>query len=63
MGSLIASPRGEEPNVNLRVVSESGVCVIGPEDDCLVQDSTRKPGEIYDVVIGIHQLSMVLVSR
>jgi hypothetical protein len=50
LGSLIASPRGEEPNVNLRVVSESGICVIGPEDDCLVQDSTRKPGEIYDIV-------------
>jgi hypothetical protein len=50
LGSLIASPRGEEPNVNLRVVSESGICVIGPEDNCLVQDSTRKPGEIYDIV-------------
>jgi len=50
LGSLIASPRGEEPNVNLRVLSESGVCVIGPEDICLVQDSTRKPGEIYDIV-------------
>jgi hypothetical protein len=50
LGSLIASPRGEESNVNLRVVSESGICVIGPEDDCLVQDSTRKPGEIYDIV-------------
>lgn len=50
LGSLIASPRGEEPNVNLRVVSETGVCVIGPEDNCLVRDSTRKPGEIYDFV-------------
>ncbi|MFB5624840.1 MAG: hypothetical protein ACE5RP_08020, partial [Nitrosopumilus sp.] len=50
MGSLVTSARGEEPNVNLRVVSESGVCVIGPEDSCLVRDSTRKPGEIYDVV-------------
>ncbi|MFQ5440963.1 MAG: hypothetical protein ACE5DL_05815, partial [Nitrosopumilaceae archaeon] len=50
LGSLITSPRGEEPNVNLRVVSESGVCVIGQEDNCLVKDSTRKPGEIYDVV-------------
>ncbi len=50
LGSLIASPRGEEPNVNLRIVSESGVCVIGQESDCLVQDSTRKPGEIYDIV-------------
>ncbi len=50
MGSLVTSARGDEPNVNLRVVSESGVCVIGPEDSCLVRDSTRKPGEIYDVV-------------
>jgi len=50
LGSLITSPRGEESNVNLRIVSESGVCVIGTESDCLVQDSTRKPGEIYDVV-------------
>jgi hypothetical protein len=50
LGSLIASPRGEESNVNLRVVSESGICVIGPEDNCLVQDSTRKPGDIYDIV-------------
>ncbi len=50
LGSLIASPRGEEPNVNLRVVSESGVCVIGPEENCLVRDSTRKPGEIYDII-------------
>jgi hypothetical protein len=50
LGSLIASPRGEEPNVNLRIVSETGICVIGPENNCLVQDSTRKPGEIYDIV-------------
>ena len=50
MGSLVVSPRGEEPNVNVRVISESGVCVVGQEDDCLVQDSTRKPGEIYDIV-------------
>ncbi|MFZ8922978.1 MAG: hypothetical protein ACO2Y0_08505, partial [Nitrosopumilaceae archaeon] len=50
MGSLVVSPRGEEPNVNLHVTSESGVCVIGQEGDCLVQDSTRKPGEIYDIV-------------
>lgn len=50
LGSLITSPRGEEANVNLRVVSESGVCVIGPEDICLVQESTRKPGGIYDIV-------------
>jgi len=25
-------------------------CIIGPDDDCLVKESTRKPGQIYDVV-------------
>jgi len=50
LGSLVTSPRGEEPNVNLRVVSESGVCVIGQDEICLVKDSTRKPGDIYDIV-------------
>lgn len=50
LGSLVSSPRGEESNVNLRVTSASGICVIGQEDDCLVKDSTRKPGEIYDIV-------------
>ena len=50
MGSLVSSPRGEESNVNLRITSESGTCVIGPEESCLVRDSTRSPGEIYDVV-------------
>lgn len=50
MGSLVTSPRGEEANVNLRVISESGICVIGPEENCLVKDSTRKPGDIYETV-------------
>ncbi len=50
LGTLITSPRGEEPNVNLRITSESGVCVIGSQVNCLVQESTRKPGEIYDIV-------------
>lgn len=50
LGSLISSPRGEESNVNLRVLHHSGTCVIGPEENCLVQNSTRKPGEIYDSV-------------
>jgi hypothetical protein len=51
LGSLIVSPRGEEPNVNLRVVSDTGICIIGQERDCLVKESTRKPGEIYDIVV------------
>ncbi|MDH3340642.1 MAG: lamin tail domain-containing protein [Nitrosopumilus sp.] len=49
-GSLITSTRGDEPSVNLKVSSETGICVIGPDADCLVSESTRKPGQIYDVV-------------
>jgi hypothetical protein len=48
-GSLLTT-KVDQSNVNLRVTSESGVCIIGPEDDCLVKDSTRKPGQIYAVV-------------
>ncbi len=49
-GSLITTSRADESNVNLKVTSESGICIIGPDIDCLVTDSTRKPGQIYDVV-------------
>lgn len=49
-GSLITPTRGDESNVNLKVSSESGICIIGPDIDCLVSESTRKPGQIYDVV-------------
>lgn len=48
-GSLLTS-KVDQSNVNLRITSESGICIIGPEVDCLVNDSTRKPGQIYDVV-------------
>ena len=48
-GSLL-STKADQSDVNLRVTSESGVCIIGPDDDCLVKDSTRKPGQIYEVV-------------
>lgn len=48
-GSLLTS-KEDQASVNLRITSESGVCVLGPEDECLVQDSTRKPGQIYDIV-------------
>jgi len=27
-----------------------GICIIGSDVDCLVSESTRKPGQIYDVV-------------
>lgn len=47
---MITPTRGDESNVNLRISSETGICIIGPDADCLVSESTRKPGQIYDVV-------------
>ncbi|MFQ5475531.1 MAG: lamin tail domain-containing protein [Nitrosopumilus sp.] len=49
-GSLITPSRGDEPSVNLKVSTETGICIIGSDADCLVSDSTRKQGQIYDVV-------------
>ena len=49
-GSLITTSRADEPNVNLKVLSEIGTCIIGPDADCLVKESTRKQGQIYEVV-------------
>jgi len=49
-GSMITVSRDAQSDVNLRVVSDSGVCIIGQDDGCLVSDSTRKPGQIFDVV-------------
>ena len=49
-GSLFTSARGEESNVNLRITTTDGQCIIGSDSDCLVSESTRKPGEIYSVV-------------
>jgi hypothetical protein len=49
-GSMITMSKDTQSNVNLRVVSDSGICIIGQDDGCLVNDSTRKPGQIFDVV-------------
>ncbi|MDH3311984.1 MAG: lamin tail domain-containing protein [Nitrosopumilus sp.] len=49
-GSLITPIRGDESSVNLKISSETGICIIGSDADCLVSESTRKPGQIYDVV-------------
>ena len=51
-GSLITPNRGDESTVNLKVSTASGICIIGPVDDsdCLVSESTRKQGQIYDVI-------------
>ncbi|MDC0168087.1 lamin tail domain-containing protein [Candidatus Nitrosopelagicus sp.] len=49
-GSLFTSARGEESDVNLRITTSSGQCIIGQGSDCLVTESTRKPGAIYSIV-------------
>ncbi len=49
-GSLITPSRDDESNVNLKVSTVTGICIIGPGDDCLVNESTRKQGQIYDIV-------------
>ena len=49
-GSLITPLRADESNVNLKVSTVTGTCIIGPDADCLVRESTKKPGQIYDVV-------------
>ena len=49
-GSLLTPSRSDESNVNLKVSSASGACIIGPETDCMVSESTRKPGQIFDIV-------------
>ncbi len=48
-GSLITT-RADEFNVNLKVSTVTGTCIIGSDADCLVRESTRKQGQIYDVV-------------
>ena len=48
-GSLLTT-KVDQSDVNLRVSSESGVCIIGPEENCLVKGSTKKSGQIYESV-------------
>ena len=49
-GSLFTSARGEESDVNLRITTTGGQCIIGQNSDCLVSESTRKPGAIHSIV-------------
>ncbi|MDH5463184.1 MAG: lamin tail domain-containing protein [Nitrosopumilus sp.] len=49
-GSLMTPVRGDESFVNLKVSTSTGICVIGPNDDCLVNESTRTPGQIYKTI-------------
>ena len=47
---MFTSARGEESDVNLRITTSAGQCVIGQGSDCLVTESTRKPGQIFEVI-------------
>ena len=49
-GSLITPSRSDESKVNLKISTVTGTCIIGPDANCLVRESTRKQGQIYDVV-------------
>jgi hypothetical protein len=49
-GSMMAISKDAQSTVNLQVSSESGICIIGTADGCLVSESTRKPGQISEVV-------------
>ena len=49
-GSLLTPTRGEEANVNIKISTQDGICIIGQEAECLVKNLTRSPGTIYQVV-------------
>ena len=49
-GSMLTVSKDSQSTVNLQVSSESGICIIGTASDCLVSESTRKPGQIFEVV-------------
>ena len=49
-GSMITPSKADVSNVNIQVSSESGICIIGQNSDCLVSESTRKPGQIFEVI-------------
>ena len=49
-GSLFTAARGDESSVNIQITTSAGDCVIGQDSGCAVNDSTRKPGSIYDQV-------------
>ena len=49
-GSLLTTKLGDEANVNIKVTTDSGTCVIGPDPSCLVSESTRSQGTIYKTV-------------
>ena len=49
-GSLFTAARGQESTVNIQVSTSDGLCIIGQGDACMVNEMTRKPGAIYEIV-------------
>ena len=49
-GSMVTPSKTDISKVNIQVSSESGICIIGQNSDCLVSESTRKPGQIFEVI-------------
>ena len=49
-GSLFTPIRGAESDVNIKLMTDSGVCVIGQKTSCLISDSTRAPGKIFKII-------------
>jgi len=49
-GSLLAPTRDDEANVNIKITTQDGICIIGQAAECLVTGSTRGPGTIYQIV-------------
>jgi len=49
-GSLFTPNRGQESMVNIRVTTQSGVCLIGPDPNCTIRDSTRASGAIFQKI-------------
>jgi hypothetical protein len=49
-GSLFTTARGQEADVNIQVSASDGSCIIGQDTSCMINESTRKPGAIYETV-------------
>ena len=49
-GSLFTAARGQEAIVNIQISTSDGLCVIGQGNSCMVNEITRKPGAIYEIV-------------
>lgn len=49
-GSLFTAARGQEADINIQVSTSDGSCIIGQDNSCMINESTRKPGAIYETV-------------